>query len=83
MIEMRDWHKRELNHREHYQDLLREVDRARLVREAQAGRERQRGVFLRVMIWLGQCLAAWRQPLQPHSASDGSIQPLPVVRRPQ
>ncbi len=83
MIEMRDWHKLELNHREHYKDLLlAEVDRARLVREALAGRERQCGVFLRVMIWLGQCLAAWRQPLQPHSASDGSIQPLPVVHRP-
>ncbi len=83
MMEMMDWHKLELNHRARYQDLLREAEKARLVREARAGRERQRGVFLRVMIWLGQCLAAWRQPLQPHSASDSSIQPLPVLHRPQ
>ena len=38
MIEMRDWHKLELNHREHYKDLLlAEVARARLVREALTG----------------------------------------------
>ena len=81
MTEMADWRKLELNHREHYKDLLGEVDRARLVREALAGRERHRGVFLRAMIWLGQRLAAWRRlPLR--AASEGSVPPLPVVNPP-
>ena len=78
---MMDRTRLELNHREHYKDLLREAEKARLVREARAGRERQRGVFLRVMIWLGHCLVAWGQWLQKRFAADRPIEPFQVVDR--
>jgi len=61
MMEMMDWHKLELNHRARYQDLLREADRARLVREALAGRDPKRPLFCRMLSWLGHGLVAWGQ----------------------
>lgn len=81
MIEMMDWHKLELNHREHYQDLLGEVDRARLVREALAGRDANRRLFCRMLSWLGHYLVAWGQWLQQRFAADRPIEPFPVVHR--
>jgi hypothetical protein len=80
MIEMMDWHKLELNHREHYQDLLGEVARARLVREALAGRGANRRLFCRMLRWLGHCLVAWGRGQQ-RFAADRPIEPFPVVDR--
>jgi hypothetical protein len=49
--------------REHYQDLLREAEKHRLVRRALAGRQR-RYHFCRAMNWLGRRMVAWGQRLQ-------------------
>ncbi len=83
MMEMMDWHKLELNHGEHYKDLLGEVARARLVREALAGRDPKRPFFCRMLSWLGHCLVAWGQWLQQRFAADRPIEPFQVVDRAQ
>lgn len=76
-----DWTRREQNHREHYKDLLGEVDRARLIRDALAGRDPKRPLFCRMLSWLGNCLVAWGQWLQQRFAADRPIEPFPVVDR--
>lgn len=81
MAEMMDWHKLELNHAAHYKDLRREADRARLVRQALAGRDTKQPLFCRMLSWLGHCLVAWGQWLQQRFAADRPIEPFPVVHR--
>jgi hypothetical protein len=83
MNEMMDWHKVELYHKEHYQDLLREGARARLVREALAGRDLNQPLFCRTLNWLGHCLEAWGRRLQQRFAANRPIQSFPVAHRPQ
>ncbi len=75
---MMDWNRVELCHREHYKDLLRELDRERL---ALAGRDPNRRLFCRMLSWLGQCLVAWGQWLQQRFAADRPIEPFQVVDR--
>lgn len=78
---MMDWTRRELNHGGHYQDLLDEAEKARLVREALAGRDTKRPLFCRMLSWLGNCLVAWGQWLQRRFAADRPIHSFPVVHR--
>ena len=52
-----------LAQRERYQDLLREAEKHRLVRQALAGRQR-RHHLCQVMNWLGRRMVAWGQRLQ-------------------
>ena len=48
--------------REHYKDLLREAERARLVRQMQPGQERRDHFYCRALTWLGRRLVVlgWR-----------------------
>ena len=50
--------------RERYQDLLREAERHRLVRQVLAGRQRRQRAYCRAMNWLGRRMVAWGQRLQ-------------------
>jgi hypothetical protein len=50
--------------REHYKDLLREAERARLVRQARAGEERRNLFYRRALTWLGRRLVGWGWHLQ-------------------
>lgn len=50
--------------RERYKDLLREVERARLVRQARAGQERRNHFYCRTLTWLGRQLVGWGWHLQ-------------------
>ena len=52
--------------RERYQDLLREAERHRLVRQVLAGRERRQRAYCRAINWLGRRMVAWGQRLQEH-----------------
>ena len=53
-----------LVYREHYKDLLREAEKARLVRQMQAGQERRERFHRRALIWLGRRLVVWGWRLQ-------------------
>ncbi len=50
--------------REHYKDLLREAERARLVRRMRAGQERRDHFYRRTLTWLGCRLVVWGWRLQ-------------------
>jgi hypothetical protein len=52
--------------RERYQDLLREAERHRLVRQVLAGRQRRQRAYCRAINWLGRRMVAWGQRLQEH-----------------
>ncbi len=82
MSERLDWKFERIN-RARLEDLRREAQQERLANEAVAGRERQQGVFLRVMIWLGQGLAAWGQRRQQRRAAERPTQSFPVPDRSQ
>ena len=45
-----------LVYREHYKDLLREAEKARLVRQARAGQEGRSHFYCRTLTWLGRRL---------------------------
>jgi hypothetical protein len=64
---MMDWNKVELCHREHYKDLLRELDRERL---ALAGRDPNRHLFCRMLITQGE-LPSDKPILQPQAQAQG------------
>jgi len=49
---------------ERYKDLLREAERARLVRQARAGQERRNHFYYRALTWLGRRLVGWGWHLQ-------------------
>jgi len=51
-------------HQEHYKDLLREAERARLVRQMQAGQERRNHFSCQLLTWLGRRLVVWGWRLQ-------------------
>jgi hypothetical protein len=51
-------------HQERHKDLLREVERDRLVRQALAGRLKRDPFHCRALIWLGRRLVAWGCSLQ-------------------
>lgn len=53
-----------LIHQERYQELLREAERYRLVRQARAGREKRDSFHCRALTWLGRRLVAWGWRLQ-------------------
>ena len=53
-----------LVYREHYKDLLREAEKARLVRQAQAGQERRKPLYCRALTWIGGRLIVWGWRLQ-------------------
>jgi hypothetical protein len=52
--------------RERYQDLLREAERHRLVRQVLAGRQQRQRAYCRALNWLGRRMVAWGQRLQEH-----------------
>jgi hypothetical protein len=66
-----------LVHREHYKDLLREAERARLVRQAWAGQERRNHLYCRPLTWLGRRLVAWGWRLQERY---GAVTAAPALR---
>ena len=49
---------------ERYQDLRREAETYRLIRLAQAGRERRNRFYCQALSWLGKQLVAWGRRLQ-------------------
>ena len=53
-----------LAQRERYKDLQREAERYRLIRLAQAGRERRNRFYYQALSWLGKQLVAWGWRLQ-------------------
>ena len=53
-----------LVYREHYKDLLREAEKARLVRQMQAGQESRERFHRRALTWLGRRLVVWGWRLQ-------------------
>jgi len=63
--------------REHYKDLLREAEKARLVRQLQAGQERRNHFYCRALTWLGCRLAVWGWRLQERY---GAATAAPVLR---
>lgn len=50
--------------RERYKDLLREVERDRLVRRALTGREKRYRFYCGAVSWLGRWLVVWGWRLQ-------------------
>jgi hypothetical protein len=53
-----------LAYRERYKDLVREAEKARLVRQIRAERERQSPTSGRLLTWLGRRLVVWGWRLQ-------------------
>lgn len=49
---------------ERHQDLLREAEQERLIRQAVAARERRDRFYSRALAWLGRQLVAWGWRLQ-------------------
>ena len=62
---------------EHYKDLLREAERARLVRQMRAGQERRDRFYRRTLIWLGCRLVVWGWRLQERY---GAVTAAPALR---
>jgi hypothetical protein len=54
----------DIEQREHYQDLLREAERYRLVKRAQQSREPAHSFYRRAFTWLGKRLVSWGLSLQ-------------------
>jgi hypothetical protein len=70
-----------LVHREHYKDLLREAERARLVRQMQAGGEGRERFHRSVLTWLGRRLVAWGWGLQERYGTATAAPALRVANR--
>ena len=77
---MNDWYLEDF-HFEHHKDLLRQAERAELVRQALAGRETGQSLVCRMLSWLGRRLVAWGQWLQKRFAADRPLRSSPVVDR--
>ena len=67
--------------REHYQDLLRETEEARLVRQARAGQERRNHLYCRALTWLGGRLVVWGWRLQERYGAMTAAPALRVANR--
>jgi hypothetical protein len=61
---------------ERYEDLRREADSYRLVRQALAGRQRGRRFYCEAMNWLGRRLVAWGWGLQERSGAAATTSAL-------
>ena len=59
----------DIEQREHYQELLREAERYRLVKLAQQSREPGHSFYRRAFTWLGKRLVCWGLSLQARSGS--------------
>ena len=70
-----------LVYREHYKDLLREAERARLVRQAWAGQERRNHLYCRTLTWLGRRLVVWGWRLQERYGAVNAAPALRVANR--
>ena len=70
-----------LVHQEHYKDLLREAERARLVRQMQAGQERRNHLYCRALTWLGGQLVGWGWRLQERYGTVAGFPALRVANR--
>ena len=76
-----DWHKIEMYHKAHYQELLHEANKARLLREALAGGDPEPAYFCRRLHALGHFLEAWGQRMQQRFETDRPIPSFPAVHR--
>ncbi len=74
-----DWHKIEMYHQAHYQELICEANKARLLREALAGSDPRPHLFCRFLHWLGHRLEAWGQRLKQRFAVDRRIESFPAT----
>jgi hypothetical protein len=70
-----------LVHQEHYKDLLREAERAWLVRQARAGQERRNHLYCRALTWLGGRLVVWGWRLQERCGAMTAAPALRVANR--
>ena len=70
-----------LVYREHYKDLLREAEKARLVRQAQAGQERRNHLGCRALTWIGGRLIVWGWRLQERYGAMSAASALRVANR--
>jgi len=59
--------------RERYQDLLREAEKHRHVRQVLAGRQRRQRAYCRAINWLGRRMVAWGQRLQEHYGATATV----------
>ena len=66
-----------LFNREYCKDLLREAEKARLVRQARAGQERRNHLYCWALTWLGHRLVVWGRRLQERY---GAATPAPALR---
>jgi len=76
-----DWYRSELVNKAHYQELLGEADKARLVREALAGRDSGPPVLCRMLHGLGHRMEAWGRQLQERFAADRPLRSLPAAEQ--
>jgi hypothetical protein len=75
--------------REHYQDLLGETERARLVRQARAGQEScvlsvskgRNHLYRRALTWLGGRLVVWGWHLQERYGAATAVPALRAANR--
>ena len=68
-------------HQERYKDLLRQAERARLVRQMQAGQERRNHFYHRALTWLGRRLVGWGCHLQERYGTVAGFPALRVANR--
>lgn len=68
-------------YQEHYKDLLREAERARLVRQMQARRERRNYFYCWLLTWLGRRLVVWGWRLQERYGAMTAAPALRAVNR--
>jgi hypothetical protein len=75
-----------LAQQERYKDLQREAERARLIPQVLAGRERRHRGYLRMATWLGRHLVIWGWRLQERYGTAAMVdnswghKPRPVSR---
>ena len=81
MSEMMNLHTTETVLKEHYWEMRREADGARLVRETLAGRTPEQPLFRRMLHWLGHRLETWGRWLQQRFAADRPDQSFPLAHR--
>ena len=62
---------------ERTEDLVREADRARLVKQMKRGQGRRTRFYSRALAWLGHRLVAWGRRLQEF---DGAATAVPALR---
>ena len=77
---MFDWHE-VIVQQERRQELLREAERHRLVRQALAGRETQDRIHCRALTWLGRHLVAWGCFLERRYGTPVETAAMPAVNQ--